>query len=67
MMPLGFGEFADTIHKIERFAKVLKLKFFPQMMLVNDFPPGQLSEHRLNLIALHWWHAAATGNAFTRC
>jgi hypothetical protein len=51
VMPLLFGYFTDAIHKFERFAKIAELASLLQMMLVYNFPTGDLRRQRLDLSA----------------
>ena len=59
MMSLLFRQCAHTIHKVERFAKVLELVFPAQVMFADYFPSRQFAQQVLNLLALHWRDASA--------
>src|SRR6185369_17191089 len=59
MMPLVFRQFTDTIHKLERLAKISKFVGLLQMMLIDDLPSADLGGQRFNLGCGQGRHSAS--------
>ena len=63
MMGLLFGDGAGAIDESERFGEIRESKYFVQVVLIDDFPVGQLRLERLQSIAFERRNATAARNA----
>ena len=70
MMPLLFGEGADSIYERQRRFEIWKFKAAHDVMLVDDIPMRRIFQLVMNfgkLFTLERRHTAAARNATSRC
>ena len=58
-----FGQAADLVDKPQPLGKIREKEGPEQMVLIDDFPVGQLVSEPPKLYTLQRGHAAAAGNA----
>ena len=67
MVTLLLREIADTVHEVERVAKVREAVGLLEMVLINDLPAFQLRREFGDFVGAERWDAATAGNALFAC
>ena len=67
MVPLLFREVTDTIHEVERVAKVREAVSLFEMVLVDDLPAFQLRRKFGDFVGAEGRNATTAGNALFAC
>jgi len=66
VMAFSLRDIADSIGKIESLAKIAKAKYFFQMAILIETPPGaEIAKQRIGFLIPEWGRIPFAGDTFS--